>query len=219
MIFLVSKNNEWSVNLYNNLKNDYDCRFYNDDTYISELNSLNPDWVFFFHWSKIVPSEIYENYQCVVIHTGNLPKNRGGSPLQNQIIEGITNTNVNAIQMIKDLDGGDIYCSLPLTLQGSLSDIWISISTIAYQLISTCVSGNYKLKQQVGIPQIYKRKKDNKINFSSDNDLRKIYDQVRCLDAESYPSSYCIVGNYKLEFSRAKLDNGVLIADVRITST
>ena len=37
------------------------------------------------------------------------------------------------------------------------------------------------------------------------------------LDGENYPSTYIEIGKYKLEFSRAKLENGVIISDVRIS--
>ena len=31
--------------------------------------------------------KIYENFICVIFHTGNLPKHRGGSPIQNLILK------------------------------------------------------------------------------------------------------------------------------------
>ena len=103
-IFLISKSNLWSNKLYDLIQSEYDCSYFNDNSYVDSL-SQKPDWIFFFHWSEIVPKEILDNSRCVVIHTGNLPKGRGGSPLQNQILDGVVGSKVNAIVMTDELDG------------------------------------------------------------------------------------------------------------------
>ena len=136
-IFLVSNKNMWSDRLSNKLKKEFDCSYFCDDSYKDFLRYNSPDWVFFLHWSKIVPEEIYKNHRCVVLHTGNLPKGRGGTPIQNQILDGVIESKVNAIVMDKEIDSGDVYCSAPITLQGSLTDIWMSISDISYGFYSS----------------------------------------------------------------------------------
>lgn len=216
MIFLISKDNEWSKSLYSNLSQSFACQFYTDDTYMGELEKQNPEWVFFFHWSKIVPEEVYANHRCVVLHTGNLPHHRGGSPLQNQILSGVTCTQVNAIEMTEKVDGGGIYCSAPLTLQGGLGDIWNSISVISYELINRCVGGDYIISQQQGTPHTFKRRTDNEVDFTSCNKLRDVYNHIRSLDADTYPAAFLQAGNYKLEFSRAKLCDKEIVANVII---
>jgi len=219
MIFLVSKNNDWSQTLYKKLSIRHDCLFYDDDSYMCAAQRQKPDWIFFLHWSKIVPSHIHQKYSCVVIHTGNLPQNRGGSPIQNQILEGIVKTKVNALQMSDEVDAGDIYCSAPMTLQGDLTDIWRTIADLSYDLICKCISGDYTLQKQLGMKQVYKRRKDNEILFDKAEDLIQIYNQIRMLDAEQYPSAQLNFKNYKLEFNRAKFNGKEIIADVKITRT
>ena len=217
MIFLVSKQNHWSETLYRKLSTYCECAFFNDDEYMIQAKVKKPKWIFFFHWSKIVPKEIYENEKCVVLHTGNLPRQRGGSPIQNQISEKIVETKVNALQMNENIDGGDVYCASSITLQGSLMDIWMTIVEVAYKLICKCIAGDYLLRSQVGTPQIYKRKNNNKVLFEESESLSQIYDQIRMLDAENYPLAYANLKDYKLEFSRAQLKGSEVIADVRIT--
>ena len=156
-ILVVSKDNIWTRKLVHLLyKEKYDCT-YTSICSKELIDNINPDWVFFFHWSDIVSKEVYNNYKCVVIHTGKLPKDRGGSPLQNQILNGITHTKVNAIEMKEQVDSGAIYYSMPLTLQGNITDIWLSIASITHKLINYCVTINPEPIPQKGIPQIYKR--------------------------------------------------------------
>tara|TARA_R110000803_G_scaffold209146_1_gene278423 strand:- start:63 stop:725 length:663 start_codon:yes stop_codon:yes gene_type:complete len=216
-ILVVSKDNIWTRKLVHLLyKEEYDCT-YTSICSKELIDNINPDWVFFFHWSDIVSKEIYNKYKCVVIHTGKLPKDRGGSPLQNQILNGITYTRVNAIEMKKQVDSGAIYHSIPLTLQGNITDIWLSIASITHKLINYCVKINPKPIPQKGIPQIYKRIKNNQLKFDSTKDLSYIYNQIRMVDDDSYPNPYLEIGEYKIEFNRAKISNNSIIADVKIT--
>lgn len=50
------------------------------------MTALSPDWIFFPHWSYLIPAEVYENFRCVIFHMTDLPFGRGGSPLQNLIV-------------------------------------------------------------------------------------------------------------------------------------
>ena len=216
-ILIVSKDNLWTRKLMGNL---YDDREVLDDIYwtasLNTLHKVQPDWVFFFHWSDIVPKEIYDKYKCAVIHTGNLPEGRGGSPIQNQILEGINDTKVNIIEMSDPVDSGAIYCSHPITLQGTITDIWLSIANIASKLILECVEEDPIPKYQTGTPKTYKRIKDNSIKFDDTKDISYIHDQIRMVDDKNYPNAYLDIGGFRLEFSRSKLECGEIIADVRI---
>ena len=198
-IFLVSKSSLWSDNLSELLKSQFDCYYFNDDSY-QELLSLQPDWVFFFHWSERVPKEIYKNNKCAIIHTGNLPKGRGGTPIQNQILDGIIESKVNIITMEEELDSGKVYCSLPITLQGSITDIWLSISERAHKLIKKCVQDNPDPKSQMGEVQIYRRNKNNELPLGSARDLIEIHKFIQMLDGKTYPKAFLRIGNFKLFF-------------------
>jgi methionyl-tRNA formyltransferase len=221
-IVIISKNTEWTRKLVNELELDtqrgfFDVRWHTG-IYEDLLETLDPDWIFFFHWSHIVDKSIYEKYKCVVIHTGILPKYRGGSPIQNQIIEGVSISDVNLLTMEEEVDSGDIYCKEHVSLQGNLSDIWLSISDVAAKLISKCVIENLEPRPNTTkSTNVYKRRKKQPIEFDNTKDIHYIYNQIRMMDAQGYPMSYITIGDYKLEFSRAKLENEVIISDVRIS--
>ena len=182
-----------------------------------EMEQINPDWVFFFHWSERISPTIYSQHKCVTIHTGRLPLDRGGSPLQNQILMGLMSTRVNLIETTDPMDSGGIYCSAPLTLQGGISDIWLAIATESAALIKKCVSANLKPLPQEGSPSTFSRVKNNKINFKEARTLSHIYDQIRMVDDESYPNPHVVLDGYLLEFSRPKFTGDAIISDVKIT--
>ena len=58
------------------------------DLNLSKLEDINPRYIFFPHWNWKIEPEIYLRYECVVFHTAPLPYGRGGSPIQNLIING-----------------------------------------------------------------------------------------------------------------------------------
>ena len=215
-ILVISKDNLWTRKLVHLLyEEEYDCT-YTSICSKELIDDINPDWVFFFHWSNIVPKEIHKKHKCVVLHVGNLPKGRGGSPIQNQILEGITNTKVNAIKMEESVDGGGVYHSIPISLQGNITDIWFSLAETSYKLINYCVNNNPTPIPQKGTPQTYKRIKNNQLKFDFTKDLSHLYDQIRMVDNALYPNPYMDIDGFRLEFSRAKLENNELTADVKI---
>jgi len=179
----------------------------------SSLDRIQPDWVFVYHWSYIIPESIYSKYRCVAFHTGNLPDDRGGSPIQNQIIKGKTFSKVNAIVVQDPVDSGAVYGSKSISLQGSLYDIWNAITEAAKKLIDDILNYDIEPVPQSGPSSTFKRKKDNTLQPTS---IESIYDQIRMLDGEDYPSTHLIVGDYKFDFSRAKMQEGVILADVKI---
>jgi methionyl-tRNA formyltransferase len=96
------------------------------------VKEYNPDYIFFPHWSWIIPEEIFSNFNCIVFHMTDLPFGRGGSPLQNLIVNGYKETKISAIKVEKGLDEGDIYIKEGLSLDGSAQDIYKRASNIIF---------------------------------------------------------------------------------------
>ena len=91
---------------------------------LSYVKNKKPKLIFFPDWSWIVSDKITSNYKCICFHESNLPKFRGGSPIQNQIIRGVEKTKTTAFLMSKGLDNGDILLQKNLSLKGSLNEIF-----------------------------------------------------------------------------------------------
>ena len=83
----------------------------------------------FYGWSWIVREPILSGYICLCLHPSPLPKYRGGTPLQHQIIHGEKHSAVTVIRMSKGIDDGDIYMQRPISLQGDILDIFKRIVT------------------------------------------------------------------------------------------
>ena len=71
---------------------------------------------------------------------------------------------------------------------------------------------------QVGKTTFFKRrgKKDSIININKINNISKLYNFIRMLDAEDYPLANIKIGNLRLYFENAKKFKNKLIAQITV---
>lgn len=183
----------------------------------THLKQLSPRYVFFPHWSHIIPSDVFQNFECVVFHMTDLPFGRGGSPLQNLIAQGIYETKISALKCIAEVDAGPIFLKRHVSLHGAAEEIYLRASRIIESMIVEIIKTNPKPIAQVGEPTFFKRRKPEQGDLLAAESLEQAFDLIRMLDAEGYPNAFINVGNLRLEFARASRRANSLVADVRIT--
>lgn len=219
--YILLSGKSWNDELFQDLAKDSVAEWIRitlkEDFNFQVVNEIQPDKIFIPHWSNIIPSEIYNNYECVVFHMTDLPYGRGGSPLQNLIVRGFEITKISALKVGEGLDTGDIYLKKDLSLLGTAEEIFIRASKIIFSMIKLIVSEDMKAVPQTGTVTEFRRRKPEDSDISDLPTLDKIYDYIRMLDAEGYPKAYLDMGDFRLEFSRASLKTGEnIVADVRI---
>jgi methionyl-tRNA formyltransferase len=120
----------------------------------------------------------------------DLPFGRGGSPLQNLIARGIYKTKVSALKCSKELDAGPIYLKKDLLLRGSAHEILEKCSKVIFSMIQEIIIQKPEPKEQTGEVTVFKRRTPAESNLESLEDMIKIYDYIRMLDAEGYPPAF-----------------------------
>ena len=180
------------------------------------LHNLQPEWVFFPHWSYIIPAEVYENMNCVIFHMTDLPFGRGGSPLQNLIARGIYETKLSALKCTAQLDAGDIYIKQPLSLWGTAEEIYLRAAELTKEMIIQIVKEKPQLHKQQGEPVVFQRRKPSEGDIGKLKSLSKVFDYIRMLDADTYPPAFLDMNNLHIEFTRASLKDGHILADAKI---
>jgi len=159
-----------------------------------KLIKLNPDYIFFTHWSWIIPANIYEEFTCIVFHSTDLPFGRGGSPLQNLIVNKVYQTKISAIKVQKGLDTGPIYVQIPISIKkGSAKEIFIKISKIIFnKMIPLILEKNMIPRPQKGIITEFKRRTPEMSNLllAKIETIDDLYDFIRMLDGEGYPTAF-----------------------------
>lgn len=199
------------------LPGEWLCVTHECDLTESLIATVKPRYVFFPHWSAKVPAEILNAAECVCFHMTDVPFGRGGSPLQNLISCGHTETKLTALQMTSELDAGPVYAKVPLRLDGSAREIFERASNATLDLIANIVEREPTPVPQQGEVTVFKRRRPADSVLPAVGDLSVIYDHIRMLDAETYPSAFLDYGTLRLTFSDAKRDGTDVVARVRIT--
>ena len=148
----------------------------------------------------------------------DLPFGRGGSPLQNLIVLGLSETMISAIRVEEGLDTGDIYLKKRLSLAGKASEIFERASGVIGEMIKAIVADQLVPTPQQGEAVFFKRRKKDEGNISSLEEPVKVYDYIRMLDCEGYPNAFIETEHFRFEFSDATLsdNNESIQAHVRI---
>lgn len=222
MNYLIASHHSWNKKNFEEIKKRNDLgNFYfisrKEELTKEFLSKIKPRYIFFPHWSHIVPKDIIKSYECVCFHMTDLPYGRGGSPLQNLIIRGIKNTKISALQMSDILDGGPIYTKRNLSLSGKAESIYKRASKIIFNIIIELIEENPIPKAQEGEVTNFNRRTDADSTIDNVKSLEKLFDFIRMLDAQDYPNAYIENDNFRFFFTNVKFSSdNELIAKVQI---
>ena len=175
-----------------------------------------PDFLFFLHWNWKVSSEIIKKHECVCFHITDLPFGRGGSPLQNLILNGNKETMISAFKMVEELDAGPIYIKKPLLLNGRAEDIYRTANNLSLEIMIWIIENKPSPVTQNNNPTYFNRRGIKESLLPLNSSLSSIYDFIRMLDAPTYPKAYINYGDLKFEFSHSNLKNDFIEAKVII---
>lgn len=221
MSIVIVSNKEWHRKYVQEIafRTDKDVIYVSnkEDVTYDYLQKLQPEWIFFPHWSYMISADVYENFPCVVFHMTDLPFGRGGSPLQNLIARGIYETKLSALKCTAQVDAGDIYIKRPLSLWGTAEEIYLRAAELTKEMIIQIIKENPSPHRQQGKAVVFKRRKPDDGDIGKLTSLETVFDYIRMLDADTYPSAFLENNNLHFEFSRASLRDGYILADVKIS--
>ena len=221
MNYVVASSRVWRPSLPENLSNRTGLKFISitrkEDLTPQPLETMSPRYIFFPHWSYIIPSGVFEKYECIIFHMTDVPFGRGGSPLQNLISRGIYETKISALRCVKELDAGPVYLKRPLSLYGSAEEIYLRASEIIEEMICQIIQEQPVPVEQTGEITCFSRRKPEQSDIAELISLKQVFDYIRMLDANGYPRAFLETEHFRFEFERAALKGGQVIADVKIT--
>ena len=221
-VYIVATIRPWHIMVYHEIIRYFPGKWHlitdAADLKLESIKSLNPKYIFFPHWSHIVPEEILDFTECVCFHETDLPFGRGGSPIQNLIDRGYKETIVSALRMTGELDAGPIYMKSPLSLYGLAEEIFIRSSKVIAQMIMHIIAEEPGPREQQGeISTFTRRTLEQSMIPLRLKSVDELFDHIRMLDATEYPTAFIEYAGFRFDFSRPAKRTGVLDADVRIT--
>lgn len=210
MDYVLATSRPWNEILAQHLEESTGHRFHlikeKEALSLEYLRKINPRYAFFPHWSYRIPSEIHQAYECVIFHMTDLPYGRGGSPLQNLITRGHTETKISALRCSDVMDGGPIYTKRALSLKGSAAEIFVNASQVIESMIQSIVKDEPTPQPQVGTPVIFERRTPAQSDLAQAplQSLNDFFDFIRMLDADGYPRAFLDIHGHRIELSRVQ---------------
>ena len=193
--YLLDNTNDWikkyikKSQLLNKSKKFYSKMFTN------YKNIKNYDIVFVLGYTRILsPIFLEKNKLNLVVHASNLPRGKGFSPIQWQILKNKKRISFCLFKAEKKLDSGEIYEKHSLLFKGTeLYDrIRYMQAKATIQIISSFLKKYPKLvsRKQKGQSTFYRRRtyKDSKLNINKS--IKKLFNQMRIANNQDWPAYF-----------------------------
>ncbi len=172
-------------------------------------------------YGKIIPQNIISHFKYGIlnIHPSLLPKYRGASPIQSQIIDGVLETGVTVIKMDAKMDHGPILSSLrdeiePQDTNETLRKrLFERSAQFLVELIPNYVSQKVKPKIQKEEEATFTKiidRENGQVDFGKD-DPKLIERKFRAL--QPWPGIYSIIDGKRIKILGLHLDGDNLALD------
>jgi methionyl-tRNA formyltransferase len=208
---------DWALNIYDRLASstDHTILIFRSKAQfkVEALDDFKPDLVLFYGWSWIIPADLLKRHTCLMLHPSPLPRYRGGSPIQNQMIVGETSSKVSLFVMTDELDAGDLVGQQDLSLAGTLDDIFMRMEDAGVELTRHLLDhGLQRVPQDHSAATFCKRRTpgDSEITAEelSSKPAEYLYNKIRML-ADPYPNAFILTADgKKLMITKAHIEEG-----------
>jgi len=218
---VLATSKDWNVSMKDRLERRTGYAFElvtkRDELNSEVLSAIDPRYIFFPHWSFLIPENIFTQFECVIFHMTDVPFGRGGTPLQNLIARGIYETKISALRCVKEIDAGPVYLKRDLSLHGNAEEIFLRAGRLIESMIVEIIKKGIRPQDQEGEVVHFQRRRPKQGDISNLKELNEVFDYIRMLDAKGYPKAFLKKGDFKFEFSRASLKDDHIVADVKIS--
>ena len=195
---------DWAVEVYNDVCIEFDNVeiIQSQNEFDQKIDLFNDNDIFFFvGWSWIISDDIVKKFNCICMHPSPLPKYRGGSPIQNQIVNGESISAVTFFRMTEKLDAGNILWQKSFSLKNNLNNINLRIKTLTFSGIIDILNDNYneRIQDETQVTYFKRRTPEQSEILLSDiqqNNAKQLYDKIRCLQ-DPYPNAFIVCGDGK----------------------
>lgn len=199
--FLLDKKNSWIESQLNNFKFGLNKKFkFKLTKNLKEIK--NQDLVFAISYTKIISSKYLEKNKLFLIpHASKLPKNKGFSPIQYDILKNKKKFYISLIEATQNsmVDSGKVYMRSSFTLKGS--ELYDEIRQIqgkeTLKIIKKFLQRypHVSAEEQRGVGNFNKRRhpEDSEININKT--IKNQFNHLRINSNELYPSFFYYKGN------------------------
>jgi len=184
----------------------------NNQEILETIKKLNPDISVVVAYGKILPEEIINipKYKTINVHASLLPEYRGAAPIQRAIMEDKDKTGVCIMEIIKELDAGDVYAcrEVKITEDDDIISLHDKLAEegarLLIEVLDKIEKGEIDKKPQNHEKATYAKpieKSEGKIDFS--RSAKEIFNQIRALKV--WPKVYAKFRDEEVKILDAKI--------------
>ena len=197
----------------------------NTPEWIKLVRSLAPDVIFSFYYRKMLSPELLEipKFGAVNAHGSLLPKYRGRSPVNWQIVRGETESGITLHYMVRKADAGDIVGQRPITIgpDDTAVDVFHKIEPAFEALLAEKLDGILsgtapRLPQDITKGNYCggRKPEDGKIIWMQT--ARAIHNLVRAVTTP-YPGAFCGLAGKQIMIWKTKCSDQEIVGQERLT--
>lgn len=195
--FLFDKNNDWIFNFFKNY--NFNLNNFSIHKFFDKEEIEGFDFVFLLGYTRILSNEfLQKNRFNLVVHESALPKGKGFSPLQWQLLEGKSSITISLIEATTKVDSGDIFLQKKMQFNGT--ELYEEIREIqakcTYSIIYEFLKNypNLKQKKQVGSESFYPRRTKNDGELDISKTIEENFNLMRIGNNDCWPSFFYYKG-------------------------
>ena len=193
-------------------------RLNNDFQFIKDLN---PDLLLTFAYGQLISDEVLalSKYKPLNLHGSLLPKYRGAAPMQTALYNGDKVTGVSLMEMVHEMDAGDVYAvkELPLDIDDNYTSLCQKMASCALSLAIEALPKFFNdeltpIKQDPQLVTYTKMIKKEDEHLDLNKDCLSFINQVRSLSLT--PGGYLLLNDqmikiYKCSYFSNKVEGEI----------
>lgn len=122
----------------------YQPENFKDEETVQTLRELQPDVIAVVAYGRILPQSVLDipKFGCINIHASLLPKYRGSAPYQWAVLDGLKETGVTAMYLVREMDAGDIIdaAKTPIGENETAGELLDRLAVLGAELLSKTLS-------------------------------------------------------------------------------
>ena len=130
---------------------------FKEEETVQQLRDLKPDVIAVVAYGRILPQNVLDipPLGCINIHASLLPSYRGSAPYQWAVLDGLKETGVSAMYLVREMDAGDVIdvSKTPIGPDETAGELLDRLAVLGAQLLDKTLSRFQNGEQVIATPQ------------------------------------------------------------------
>lgn len=184
----------------------------NTPEWLERIRSLQPDVIFSFYYRKMLSEQLLAipRYGCINMHGSLLPKYRGRSPVNWQLVHGESESGMTMHYMVRKADAGDIIGQKKVAVgeDDTAVELFHKLEPLAEELLQEHLEGILngtapRIRQDLSQSKYFGGRKPDDGRIIWSQTARQIHNLVRAVTVP-YPGAFALHADKKIMVWRSK---------------